>query len=50
VHVKLWLKMYLGQWAQHARLVSGVPGVDGHPGNDNGSAGCRPAADRALAE
>jgi hypothetical protein len=29
-------------------LLSGVPGVDGHPGNDNGSAGCRPAADRAI--
>jgi hypothetical protein len=32
------------------RLMSGVPGIDGHPGNDNGSADCRPADDRALAE
>jgi hypothetical protein len=30
--------------------VSGVPGFDGHPGNDNGSAGLQPAADRALVE
>jgi hypothetical protein len=41
-------------YAQAARIgntrVSGVPGIDGHPGNDNGSAGCGPAADRVLAE
>jgi hypothetical protein len=37
-------------WRRLAAPVSGVPGIDGHPGNDNGSAGCRPADDRALAE